>query len=118
MLTQANLPKFLQDDRAFNDKKQQSVTEAFLALEEQWTPLEPHCLNLNLLEPERKNTDLSACTLDEIMDFSGHTLDTSPMSMTRRHTQPALLANFEPVNLPIYDWEREDSFCTQVTPPK
>ena len=113
-LEETDLTKFLQDDRAFIDKNQ-TVTEAFctieeLAIEEQWTPLEPHCLNLNLnLEPERKNTGLSACVLDEIMDFSSNTLDTSPMSLTSRRTTQCDL--FEPVNLPIYDWEHEDSFC-------
>ena len=29
-----------------------------------------------------------------------------------------LLESFEPMNLPIYDWEREDSFCGQVAPEK
>lgn len=78
------------------------TTRAILTVEEPWTPLDPHCLNLNLM---RRNT---ACTLDEIMDFSQNQQDISPMS-TRK---PLVPTNLDP--LPIYDWDQEDSFCGQI----
>lgn len=58
------IPNYSHDSKAFPLKIETVFIGRMLPQEDSWSPLEPHCLNLNF-EVERRNTEITNCTITE-----------------------------------------------------
>ena len=104
-MSDESMPDFMDDFKAYHPPLPRYLSNIGTFIQEQsWTPLEPHCLNLNL-ELERKNTEITDITLGEAQtkpefwDF-----DIQPVRRSRTDCM-AFDHSYE-VN------ELEDTFCT------